>query len=332
MPLAAHSSALVAAVMTVLCAGCGLGFIDQNGGGGDNLPTQSAGPYSKLPGDVDTTANEPFILSVFQVNLVDPSALPLPDGGFRLWFGAEPNGSQRLSEIWTIDVPDLRDRVEDEPGLAVSADRPWENDWVGAPCVVEDGDGGLIMFYQGDANSPSIGRAESQDGGITWEKGDENPIITGFGQPAIGQLDDSSWVLYATRADRPGIFRGTSADGRTWTMDDQPVLLPRTEQSDAFDKLAVSNPWLVVRSTSTGIAHQSLFFNGLDDADSTSVGWAGSFDGRNWSRFANPDDAVLEPDGIGEHGPTVIVEPTRGFMFYSELRQSAQSIAVAVHP
>src|SRR5690606_37703504 len=51
----ARRAAVLAAVAVVSgAAGCGLGVVDSDSGGGAHLPTQGAGPYGKLPLNVNT--------------------------------------------------------------------------------------------------------------------------------------------------------------------------------------------------------------------------------------------------------------------------------------
>ncbi|MCG8417683.1 MAG: hypothetical protein MJE77_07025 [Proteobacteria bacterium] len=314
-------------------AGCGLGWVDNQSGGDDHLPTRAAGPYSKLPLDLETPADEPYVIHVFRVDLRDPSALHRAGGGYRLWFSYQESSS--ASEIWVAELADPRQLPDVGPKQVLLPDEPWEQGWVGAPCVVRVSADELVMVYQGGLDSPAIGRAKSLDNGLTWEKDPNNPVLLGYSDPALTLLPDGSWLLYATRQDRLGIFRARSTDAKSWQVDARPVIDPRPHEPDAYDRYAVSDPWIVTGETATGQVHYGLFFNGVDREDeqaSVAIGWAGSFDGVLWQRFSSPDDAVLEPGGTSEHGPSVVIGPDRGVMFFSQRRQGVQSIAVAVHP
>ena len=321
----------------ILGPGCGLGLLDGPGGGDQHLPTRGAGPYSKLPFDRDTLTDEPHVVSVFQIDLTEPTALPRSDGGFRLWFGySDP---PELHEIWTAELSSLTEFPEVGPMPALAPDQEWEAGRVGAPCVVEVSSQELVMFYEGgpepgpgDSQAPGIGRATSLDGGATWVKDPANPVLTGYREPTAAHLPDGEWLLFATRDDAPGLFRAVSTDGISWQADDAAVVEPRP-LPEAFDRHAVSSPALTVRSRPGGGLHFGLFFNGLDGEDgSASVGWAGSFDGMQWDRFSNPDGPVLAPGGTSERGPSVVLEPDQGIMFFSEQKQGSSSIAAAVHP
>ena len=316
-------------------AACGLGWIDDESGGADHLPTRAAGPYTKLVRDAETPADEPYVVSVFQVHLRDPAAIRHGDSGYRLWFGYEDDPSLPESEIWMTDLANLGELPMVGPIPALPADQEWEQSRVGAPSIVEIAEDQLVMFYQGGADAIAIGRAESSDGGATWTKSADNPVLMGLGEPTVARLPGGSWLLYATRSDLMGIFRATSPDGVSWQVDEEPVIQPRPHLPEAYDRYAVSNPSITVRQTPAGDLHFGLFINGLDRDDedgTTSVGWAGSFDGILWQRFSNPDDAVLEPGTTSENGPSVVLDPDGGVMFFSEQEQGTQSIAAATHP
>jgi hypothetical protein len=338
------TSALGAVFMAAAAAGCGLGIVGEEERGQVHLPTRGAGPYGKLAADRDTPADEPYLVSEFRVHLRDPAALRRRDGGFRIWFGRVEVGNERAGEIWMTELPGLRALPDVPPGPALVPDQPWEQGWVGAPSVLEMPDGALVMLYQGGIDAPAIGRADSPDQGRTWQKHPGNPVLVdaaGPGAALVPDADDpwdetiASWVMYLTRPGTPGIFRADSPDGLAWTIQPEPVLLPRTHLPQAFDHHAVSDPFVVIRRTASGMLHHGMFFNGVDrsGANSTvSVGWAGSFDGLDWHRLASPDQPVLAPGGVSEHAPAVLLEPDGSFLFFHEGQPGAQRIAVAVHP
>lgn len=331
----------------VLCCagalGCGLGLIENHSGGAEHLPTQGAGPYSKLETDPTTVITEPFVLTVFRVSVRDPSALWRTGGGYRLWFGYEDDPTVEASEIWYAELANLTDEPILEPERALSADAAWEQGFVGEPSVLERGDGRLVMFYRGGVDVPAIGRADSSDNGQTWTKHASNPIIDGLASPsaaivlnrATADADTESWLLFADRRDDSGIFQARSEDGIVWTISDQPSVTPRTGLSDAFDRVSVSNPTVTIREIGADSFHYGMFYNATNSTDpdaSVSIGWTGSFDSQEWRRFASPDEPILAPGGASEYSPSVLLSPDRGIMFYNELTQGVQGIAAAVHP
>lgn len=329
----------VLALGLVLVPGCGLGVVENHSGGADHLPTQGAGPYGKPGLDLDTPADEPFVLGVFRSHLRDPSALWREDGGVRLWFGYQADLDDTRSEIWYAELADITELPDVPPEPALAADQPWEQGWVGAPSVVDRGRGELVMFYQGGVDAPAIGRADSVDSGRTWQKHPGSPLVTDAAGPALAvipaeiQGDAPGWLLHATRVGRAGIFRAESTDGVRWAFTDEAVLLPRPDRADAYDRYTVSNPAIMVRVSGAGRPHYGMFFNGEGEDGLVSIGWAGSFDGKEWQRFASPDEPVLvEPIEVSEHGPAALLEADRGLLFFDQERQGARRIAVAVHP
>lgn len=340
-----RGSALGSLVMVTAMTGCGLGVVGEEERGGARLPTQGAGPYGTLASDRDTPAEEPYVLSAFRVHLRDPAVLRRDDGGFRLWFSRVDVEAPEASEIWAAELPAITELPDVAPDPVLVADQAWEQGWVGAPSVVARPDGGLTMLYQGGRERLAVGRADSVDGGWTWQKHPDNPVLVDAAEPSAALVpggiggdhdeDASSLVVYMTRPGRDGIFRADSLDGVTWTSLPEPVLLPRRDVPDAYDRQAVSAPFVVVRRTASGTLHYGMFFNGTDRSGESavvSIGWAGSFDGLEWRRPASPDEPVLASGGGNAHAPAVILEPDGGVMFFHEGQPGAQRIAVAVHP
>jgi len=85
---------------------------------------------------------------------------------------------------------------------------------VASPSVIRLNDGSLVMFYQGsnlDQTRTGIGRAWSTDGGKTWTKDPNNPLITGspagswdfnrvFYPSAVLNPDGSIYLWYHARS------------------------------------------------------------------------------------------------------------------------------------
>lgn len=331
-------SSLSALLALFLAAGCGIGLVDNQSGGSDHLPTQAAGPYGKLALDRDTPAEEPFVVRAFPDSLTDPSVLRRDDGGFLIWFGRTTSTAPDESQIWYAEIPAVTELPDVPPEPALVADAAWEEAWVGAPSVVRLDAEHLVMFYQGGRTSPALGRADSMDDGRNWTKHPANPLLDTTAQPSAVVLDHgdaTTWLLFASRPDRAGIFRADSSDGTSWAYLPEPVLTPRETTPEAFDRYAVFSPHVVVQETASSRLHYSMFFNATDSPDpdaSVSVGWAGSFDGIEWRRFESPDGPILAPEGASERAPAVLLEPDRGIMFYSEPSRGAPAIAVAMHP
>jgi hypothetical protein len=140
--------------------------------------------------------------------------------------------------------------------------------------------------------------------------------------------------------DTPGgstIWRATATDGagEAFAVDERaPAIAPRPALADAFDALAVDNPEIVVEETSAGQRHWSLFFDGArpkDSATIVAIGYAGSFDGVAWQRFAGPDPVLDDPQ-LDERGAAVLLSGSRGVLFCAENRSSRSRIIAATDP
>jgi predicted GH43/DUF377 family glycosyl hydrolase len=101
-----------------------------------------------------------------------------------------------------------------EPVLSVGGAGAWDEGEVASPSVIRLNDGSLVMFYQGsnlDQTRTGIGRAWSTDGGKTWTKDPNNPLITGspagswdfnrvFYPSAVLNPDGSIYLWYHARS------------------------------------------------------------------------------------------------------------------------------------
>jgi len=300
------------------------------------LPGASAGPYDRSVDDFNTPVEEPYVVAAGDANLSEPSPLRCEDGSFRLWFGYGSVGTS-MGEIWTAEVPGFPLSRSISPERAMVRNQSWEEDWIGSPAVVAQSANQLVMFYQGGRSEPAIGRADSADGGRTWVKHAQNPVLVNGQTPSAVRDVSGSWLLYITRSDIPGIFRGESPDGYRFDVDASPVLEPRKERDRAFDRDLVTSPWVIVTIATTGTVHYSMFFNGIAlDSEGervAAIGWAGSFDGREWVRFANPDEPIVAPSsGRSEFAPAAVVDSDLGWLFFSEQRRGVDAIAVAFGP
>ncbi len=312
-------------------SGCALGLFDEDGRDIDGLPTQGVGPYGKPDIDFDTPADEPYVLTDRQASLWNPSALLRADGGFRIWYGREDvNAPAGESDIWMFGLADILELPDEVEQPVLSPGEAWEQGRVASPSVLDRGDGRLVMFYEGGIANPGIGRADSTDGGITWQKHPQNPIVENAVGPGVAELE-GEWFMFYTIPGRSGIFLADSTDGETWTARDAAVIQPRTQLRLAFDNHAVSAPFPVVERTPAGQRHFGLFFNGENVDGDVSIGYAGSFDGEVWHSFS-VEEPIVDGSAPPEFGPTVVRTPARAIMFFSEARQGRQRITVATHP
>jgi hypothetical protein len=336
--------ALLKHILLVLpLAGCGVGPFDDAPGGRDNLPTRAAGPYRKLEIDFDTPADEPYVVVDRRAHVRDPAPLARDDGGVRLWFTRaeiDSDGASDTAEIWVAGVPSIVSLPDEAPSRALAADAAWEEDVVAEPSVVDLGEDHLVLYYRGGAAVPAVGRADSSDGGATWTKHPDNPLLAGARSPTAAFLPGGTVLLYYTAPGTPGILAAASDDDGVTFDPLGPVITPRPDLDEAFDADAVGDPFALVTipldSTGADQVHIGLFFTGTrppttGDDPVVSIGYAASYDGRTFARFLGPDP-VLAGGPPSELGPAVLLVPAGGVLFFHEARQNRDRLAVSVHP
>ena len=319
-----------------LATACGLAPFDDEPGGRDNLPTRAAGPYDKTEIDFDTPADEPYVLADITANIRDPAPLARDGGGFRVWYtrGDPDDGG---AEIWYAELPDVHSVPDVPAGLALAPTEDWEEGFVGEPTVIDLGGGHLVLYYRGGIEQPAVGRADSTDDGASWQKHAGNPLLDGARAPAAALLPDVT-MLYFLDPDSPGIQLASAPDGVEFSRRSRPVIETRPGLPEAFDQLAVGDPFAVVTPTLDAAqpVHVGLFFAGTRrGADPgtfvDSIGYAGSYDGLTFTRFFGADP-VLEAGPPSEGGAGVIPVAAGGVLFFHELKQTRYRIGAALHP
>jgi hypothetical protein len=332
-----HPAALPGAAL-LLATACGLGPFEDAPGGRDNLPTRAAGPYQKLEIDFDTPADEPYVLYEGPAHYRDPAPLPRTGGGIRIWFTRQGIDSDEAA-IWVAELPDIRELPDRAPAPALEADAAWEEGFVAEPSILDLGGGHLVLYYRGGVSVPAIGRADSVDGGSTWDKHPQNPVLTGAAGPAAAALPGGI-ALYHTSPARPGIQLAQSEDGVAFDILTEPVVEPRPGVAGAFDPLEVADPFALttepIDHTGAAQIHVGLFFAGArpgEDPGETihAIGYAGSHGGEVFERFLG-NDPILAGGPPSERGPAVLLVPAGGILFFHEARLNRDRIAAAVHP
>ena len=76
-------------------------------------------------------------------------------------------------------------------------------------------------------------------------------------------------------------------------------------------------PSLVGGLTAGGQLRVGVFYTGEDDGGRFAVGYAGSDDLRVFQRFRQ-GSAVLETKLADERGPSAVIEPARGVLFFAQ--------------
>jgi hypothetical protein len=305
---------------TLLAAGCGLG--GAAGGGSDHLPTAGAGPYGKPDGNRDTPAEEPYVVVDDGANLSHPTARRAQGGGFDVWYERRElvAGVEGDPEVWFAHVPDVDQKPDapPKPALALAM----------RPSVVELADGRLAMYHE-DPAAPGAGimLATSADGGLNWAR--EGMVVAAGGDPAALVLDDGTVLLYVQSGSAIVLHR--SADGLTFAEPPITVITTDGTSAQAFGHVRVGEPAAVGGTTAAGQVRIGLFYVGENLAGEHAILHAASADGVTFARFFN-GDPILDPGGVDERGPSAVLEPDRGYLFFSQVRGATTAIAVALHP
>ena len=64
-----------------------------------------------------------------------------------------------------------------DPVLTVGSEGSWDQNFVGMPCVLFVNDTSRMWYSGSNGATPAIGYATSTDGGITWTKYEQNPVL-----------------------------------------------------------------------------------------------------------------------------------------------------------
>lgn len=302
---------------------CGFGFADDSSGGGDNLPSSGAGPYKRLESDLDTPADEPFVIEARDESYSDPDCAPRDGGGWRCYFTYSTDADPRRT-IGVAEIADLRELPAVAPDRAFSAGAD-----VSSPSLAPGPEGTLLLFHE---NGGSIAFATSFDGGSTFT--DSAPIGINGTSPAVVLVDGTYHLFFA---DAGAIWHGTSDDPTGFTVDAEPAISPRPGVPDAFDALGVGDPAVYVSTSDAGRHQWGLFFTGLAEGSpsapdagpsgsATSIGYAGSFDGSTWQRFNGVEPVLAAPAG----GPSVVPDGASSVLFFHEEQRLHLGIAAAV--
>ncbi len=326
-----RTSAMLAVVVCgALAPACGFGFADDASGGTDDLPTTGAGPFRRLVVDENTPADEPWLATDRTLDFTEP-ALTLRDGGGFIYYVTResPDPPVGDSQIWRGELSDPHQLPVEPPAPVLIADQPWEEGHVAAPSIVVLA-GRQIMFYEGGLSTPTLGRAESTDGGRTWQK--SASLVVGVRSPSVA-TDGARWLAAFQRPGQPDLWLARSDDGLVWIVDDAPTLVP-TGIADSFEAVEVGAPTLAWLVESTGRGHWALWYSGLEklpmpgDAPRYAIGYAASFDGMDWARIAGGRPVLTAPAGA----PAVLVRGSTATLLFDAPNGRRLAVGVASHP
>lgn len=237
-----------------------------------------------------------------------------------------------VGETLPLEVRHGSWRGQLDPVLSWGTSGTWDSQDV-SMAEVRQVAGGLVLFYRGrplrSAGTPQnlvggIGRADSLDGGHTWQRAVGNPLLPDrlvaaddfdtYYSPSFLALEEG-WRLWFTDEDdrRLSIGQAISPDGLSWTFPPTyPALAPST--GPPRPQRWVHDPCVLAREGGGFEMWYSIRYSDSSQA----IGHAVSEDGLSWT--ADPDP-VLRPtpgswDAITVAQPTVIKHGSVYRMWY----------------
>jgi hypothetical protein len=234
--------------------------------------------WARLTWDTDNT---------FSGSYVDWST-----SGFNFFTMVTPSGANTTPKLYI----NYTSASEDNPnftryGTVLTADTPWEQNYVFEPVVLYDTDPQILtgntsvykMWYTGGWGTHGLGYAESING-VNWTKHPSNPILQSGARLPEVLKNGSIYYLYVST--NGNSTRYNSTNGINWTQDKLDFMLPG---------VANTNVWI----DTPGKWHMLYeYLNGGETA--FQIGYANSSDGKTWTTYAgNP---VIS--GTGSRGGT----------------------------
>lgn len=335
--LAFHLAAACAAIAVAGCAALGGG-----GGGGENLPNRGIVPWVPLPIPDGTGEMTPFALA------------PGEDEQLREPFAYSESAASPVDVYYErvrADGTSVIERARTEDGLHFAAPElildpanapSWVADRVGGPSVARLDSTWLLAFAYGEG--AGVGLAWSFDG-VHFEV-DSEPLVArsgsgesgGIRSPSLLVTDEGFELYYSatTGGDSPttSVMRATA--GGDLAFERAGVALgpgvgctePDGQPEDCWDADGVASPEVRLAYTPAGRSVRRLFYTG-DGPDKEQLGFAASYDGEFWTRFAfNPVLAT----GARSLEPTTLDRGDHYLLYFVDYRSSAvQGIGVAIN-
>jgi hypothetical protein len=267
-----------------------------------------------------------------------PAAVLMEDR-IRVYYGTR--NAENRSRTGFIEVdranPTRLLNVHDRPVIDLGKPGTHDEDGVIASQVITVGDE-LWMYYGGVSRGGhvpyrmSIGLARSRDGGLTFERVFDGPIVDRTpDEPYMTMapnilIEDGLWTMWYGSGtgwvEIDGKFEPTyqiklahSDDGLRWRQTNH-ACIPKLDALEANTRPSVMR-------TPEGFEMWFSYRNSReyrDGAGSYRIGYATSTDGRNWMRRPDPDG--LQPSGEGWNSatmsyPSVIAADGRKIMFHN---------------
>jgi predicted GH43/DUF377 family glycosyl hydrolase len=240
----------------------------------------------------------------FDSQLVENPYVLFDGTGYHMWYaGGAGTGTVRIGYAYSSDgINNWTKQLN--PVLQPGPSGSWDAGTVFQPCVLFDGTT-YHMWYGGHngINNRQIGYATSSDG-INWDKHLSNPVV---GPGTSGTWEDQ-WVdspdvllidgvyhMWYSGSDgtTTRIGHAISSNGITWEKD---TLNPVLEDGATWVAVGVYQPSVLFDGT-----RYHMWYSG-GGVFLSSIGYAKSFDGRNWKKeptLVQGSNPVLEPGPSG---------------------------------
>lgn len=267
-----------------------------------------------------------------------PAAFLMEDR-IRVYFGTRNDENRSRTGFVELDRADPTRvvYVHDQPVMDFGKPGTHDEDGVIASQVITVGDE-LWMYYGGVSRGGhvpyrmSVGLARSRDGGLTFERAFEGPVVDRTPhEPYMTMapnivVEDGVWTMWYGSGtgwvEIDGKFEPTyqvklahSDDGLVWRQTNH-ACIPKLDPLEANTRPSVMR-------TPDGYEMWFSYRNSReyrDGAGSYRIGYATSADGRDWLR--HPDPEGLQPTGAGWNSatmsyPSVIAADGRKIMFHN---------------
>lgn len=279
----------------------------------NGIPNAGVSPWRKVDLDPETDLIQPYVLfGDNQTILTEPCYLIVDDRHYL--FYESYDAVEERGAIHLALADDWHEWSPANDGLPVlEADRVWEAGSVGAP-TVQHRDGRFLMWYAGGAGV-GLGLAVSQNG-IDWEKNEDNPVLapdqdweggeTGVvAAPSVVHHHGQYLMYYSGGAtngpalqQRAGraIGRAHSADGVVWEKDEDNPVLTAGQAWEGGEAGWVSSPSILIEHPAERDVYRLYYTGNLSGdplATNASVGYAGSYDGREWTKASEKVNPVV---------------------------------------
>ncbi len=207
-------------------------------------------------------------------------------------------------------------KYSNNPILKIGSNSSWDNKGVEKPCVIYNNTG-YMMWYTGVdlGDKWEIGLAMSSDG-LSWIKYGGNPVLTTgsgsvwdnsrVGRPTV-LFDGKIYKMWYQGMSTSGVVKigyATSSDGINWNKyANNPIL--NIGSSGSWDDARVKAPNILYDDNV-----YKMWYTGDSSTNIHKIGYATSYDGINWTKFAN------NPILTGPTNPSTGVENLYVMHFY----------------